>query len=207
MRSEPPDSAIAPLTPTDPPRSGELDAIFPEVYEELRRVAHRQMRVEASGHTLTTTALVHEAYLRLSSERGSAFENRAHFFASAGKAMRRILVDHARRRQAAKRGANAHPVSLSALDDAAQAISLPSDTSVSEGATVLMALDEALNDLAAVDARLARLVELRFFVGLSERETAEVLGVSPRTVTRDWVRVRAWLKNHLDAKARRDAGG
>ncbi len=175
----------------------ELDALFPAVYAELRRLAHRRLRSEADGHTLNTTALVHETYLRLSTQRGDAFENRQQFFALAARAMRRILVDYARRSRAGKRSVAQHPVSLSELEATDAPFSHASSAHVTERADLLMALDHALTRLSEIDERLARVVEYRFFVGLTEAETAELLGVTPRTVTRDWVRARGWLLTHL----------
>jgi RNA polymerase sigma factor (TIGR02999 family) len=173
----------------------DLDRLFPVVYEELRRLAHRRLRAESAGHTLSTTAVVHETYLKLASERANDFVNRAHFFALAARAMRRILIDYARRHGAQKRKAEGQRVSLDALD-----VADPSSitaTQIAERADALIALDIGLERLAAVDQRLARLVEYRFFTGLTEQETAALLEVSPRTVRRDWVRARGWLLNHL----------
>jgi RNA polymerase sigma factor (TIGR02999 family) len=172
--------------------SGDLDAIFPVVYAELRRLAHRRLGAEVPGHTFSTTALVHETYLKLAAERESDFGNRARFFALAARAMRRILVDYARRHRALKRGSAPAPVSLSELD-----IAKPPTDSAFDRAEVLIALDEALDRLNQVDARLARVVELRFFVGLTEGESADLLSVTQRTVARDWVRAKAWLRQHL----------
>jgi RNA polymerase sigma factor (TIGR02999 family) len=176
----------------------ELDEVFTTVYAELRRLAHRRLRSEAPGHTLNTTALVHETYLRLASQRGDIFGNRQHFFALAARAMRRILVDYARRARALKRPTAQQPVSLSALEASGAALAYPSGTGVAERADLLMALDEALTQLGGIDERLARVVEYRFFAGMTEAETAELLGVTPRTVARDWVRARGWLLTHLD---------
>jgi RNA polymerase sigma factor (TIGR02999 family) len=171
-----------------------LDAQFTAVYDELRRLARRRLRAEVAGHTLSTTALVHETYLRLTSHRAGAFANKQQFFALAARAMRRILVDHARRVWAQKRPTSGLAVSLSALE----ALGAANTSSAADRAELLMALDEAVTVLAEIDARLARVVEYRFFVGLTERETAELVGVTPRTVTRDWVRARAWLLARLD---------
>lgn len=184
-------------TTTDAAVARELDRRFATVYDEMRRLAHHRLRSEATGHTLSTTALVHETYLKLSSERGDAFRNREQFFALASRAMRRILVDYARRHHAAKRQGAQHPVSLAALESSGTALAEPSDADLSERADLLVALDDALTRLATIDERLARVVEYRFFSGLTERETAELLGVTPRTVTRDWVRARGWLLLHL----------
>lgn len=160
-----------------------FDAVFPVVYEQLRGMAHRQLRLEHVGHTLGTTALVHEAYLRLVDQRQSRFRDRAHFFAIAATAMRRILVDHARRHGALKRGAGARRVPLESVDLLA----------ADDRAELLVALDAALVRLGGLDARQAKVVECRFFGGLTEDETAEALGVSPRTVKRDWAKARSWL--------------
>jgi RNA polymerase sigma factor (TIGR02999 family) len=160
-----------------------FEAVFPVVYEQLRGMAHRQLRRENVGHTLGTTALVHEAYLRLVDQRQSRFRDRAHFFAIAATAMRRILVDHARRHGALKRGAGARRVPLESVDLLA----------ADDRADLLVALDAALVRLAGLDPRQAKVVECRFFGGLTEDETAEALGVSPRTVKRDWAKARSWL--------------
>lgn len=177
----------APDHATGPPEiPQEIDPLFSLVYDELRRAAHHQLRREGEGHTLCTTALVHEAYLRMAGQGTAAWRSRGHFMAAAAKAMRRVLVDHARRHLAAKRGGRPRQVSL---DDVALA--------VEEQAETLLALDSALGRLAALDERLARVVECRFFAGLSDEETAEVLGVTPRTVWRDWAKARGWLYREL----------
>jgi RNA polymerase sigma factor (TIGR02999 family) len=163
-----------------------LDRLMPVVYEELRQLARRYMAAERPGNTLQTTALIHEAYLRLIDQK-EAPKNRAHFFAMAAQAMRRILVDHARTRDAAKRGGGLPKVSL-------------------EGATLLLteqqevellALNDTLNELATVDPRKSRVVELRYFGGMSVEEAAEVLGVAPVTVMRDWRLAKAWILREL----------
>ena len=163
-----------------------LDEIFPVVYEELRRVAHRHLRGEGTGHTLGTTALVHEAYLELARLDHIRWPGRAYVLASASRAMRRILIDYAVARRAQKRGGG---VAAEPLDDAVAA-------AVSRG-DELLALDEALDRLTAVNARYARVVECRFFGGMSVEETAEALGTSPATVKRDWTVARAWLNREL----------
>jgi RNA polymerase sigma factor (TIGR02999 family) len=163
-----------------------LDRLFPLVYDELRRIAHRQLGRERPDHTLGTTALVHEAYLKLVDQTRAQLTDRAHFFAVAARAMRRILVDYARRHSAAKRGGAQARVSL---DDA----TLVAD----ERADTLVALDDALTRLAEVDDRLSRVVECRFFGGLTEEETAEALAVTARTVRRDWVKAKGWLAQEL----------
>ena len=165
---------------------GALDRLFPLVYQELGRIAHRQLGRERPDHTLGTTALVHEAYLKLVDQTRARWENRAQFFAVAARAMRRILVDYARRHGALKRGGAAAQVSLS---DA----TLVAD----QRADALVALDEALTRLAAVDERLCRVVECRFFGGLTEEETAEALELTARTVRRDWVKAKGWLHQAL----------
>lgn len=172
-----------PEPPAAPPVS--LDCLFPIVYDELRRVAHRQLSHELTGHTLGTTALVHEAYLRLHSGGGRAFTDRNHFFALSARAMRHVLVDCARRFQSACRGGGDVPL---ALDDRDLPLSRAEE---------LLDLDEALSRLEAVMPRQARVVEFRYFAGLGEREVAEVLGVTARTVRRDWVQARAWLYDAL----------
>lgn len=184
-----PSAGGAALPPT-PVGADALDRLMPLVYGELRRIAHRQLAAEAPGHTLSTTALVHEAYLKLADQTRAAWADRGQFFAIAAGAMRRILVDYARQHRALMRGGpNRRPVALDVLDE--------SGIAVAERAEELMALDEALERLARLDPRLARLVELRYFAGLTEPETAEVLGVSRRTVARDWVTARGWLYQEL----------
>ncbi|MEO8433716.1 MAG: sigma-70 family RNA polymerase sigma factor [Pyrinomonadaceae bacterium] len=163
-----------------------LDRLLPLVDRELHRLAHHYMRRENPGHTLQTTALVNEAYLKLIDQKNVHWKNRAHFFALAAQLMRRILVDHARRRQYAKRGGGAHKVSL---DDAML-------VSPKRGGD-LIALDEALDRLAAIDPRKGKIVELRFFGGLSVDETAEALQISSVTVMREWSMAKAWLYNSL----------
>ena len=161
------------------------DRLMPLVYEELRRMARRQMRGQRAGHTLQTTALIHEAYLRLVNESDVGWQNRAHFFGVAAKAMRHILVDHARSRQAAKRGGGARHVTL---DEAAVASAEPAE---------LVALDDALQSLAAFDQRKSQIVEFKYFGGLTVEEIAHVLRVSPETVARDWRLARGWLLREL----------
>jgi RNA polymerase sigma factor (TIGR02999 family) len=161
------------------------DRLVPLVYQELRRLAHHYMRGERPGHTLQTTALVNEMYLRLAGIDGLKWRDRAHFFAMAATLMRRVLVDYARQRARDKRGAG---VSVTSLDENAIA---------SQPAVDVVALDEALERLAAVDPQQSQVVELRFFAGLSVKETAEALGVSPATVKRDWATAKLWLFNEL----------
>jgi RNA polymerase sigma factor (TIGR02999 family) len=166
-----------------------LDELLPLVYQELHRLAARHLRRERGHHTLQTTALVHEAYLRLIDQKAAQWQNRAHFFAIAAQMMRRVLVDHARSRQYQKRGGGARRVSF---DEALEV----SD----ERAAEVVALDEALTALAEFDERKSRLVELRFFGGLSIEETAEVLGVSPGTVMRDWTLAKTWLQRQINKR-------
>jgi RNA polymerase sigma factor (TIGR02999 family) len=174
--------------------SGDQDALeklIPLVYDDLRRLARNYMHREPAGHTLQTTALIHEAYLRLIEQKDVKWQNRAHFFAISAQLMRRILVSMARARQAHKRGGEARQVSL----DEALVIS-------EERAEEWVALDEALDALAALDPRRSRVVELRYFGGLSVEETAEVLKISPDTVMREWKRAKAWLYSELSKTVR-----
>jgi RNA polymerase sigma factor (TIGR02999 family) len=161
-----------------------LERLLPLVERELHRLAHHYMSRESAGRTLQTTELVNEAYLRLVDQKNVRWQNRAHFFAISAETMRRILVDHARRRSRRKRGGGAYTISL---DETALVSPKPSAN--------LVALDDALKKLSAFDARKARVVELRFFGGLNVEETAAVLGISPNTVVRDWRTARAWLYN------------
>jgi RNA polymerase sigma-70 factor (ECF subfamily) len=167
---------------------GALDHLTPIVYKELRTLAQRHMRGERTGHSLQATALVNEAYLRLVDYKRMRWQNRAHFFAVSAQLMRRILVDHARRHNL-KRGAGFQQVSI----DDSIAIAKP-------GGEDLVALDDALQDLARLDPRKAQVIELRFFGGLSVEETAEVLKVSAVTVMRDWSTARAWLYRELKGR-------
>jgi RNA polymerase sigma factor (TIGR02999 family) len=168
--------------------AGVVDRLYPLVYEELRRIAHRALRGERTGHTLGTTGLVHEAYLGLVDQTRLEYRDRAHFYGIAARAMRHILVDYARRHGAAKRGGNQRAI---ALDEAILA--------VEDRAEALLALDEALGELETVDPRLGQVVQCRFFGGLTEEETGEVLGVTARTVRRDWLKAKGWLYHHLSA--------
>jgi RNA polymerase sigma-70 factor, ECF subfamily len=168
------------------------DRLLPLVYEQLRRAAHRHMMGEAKGHTLSATVLVHEAYLRLAGPRAVPWANRAHFYAAAAEAMRRILIDHARAKAAAIRGgpgARRAALSLTALPDLA---------SESESAGFLI-LNEAIVRLEGVDKDAAEVVRLRYFAGLSIEQTAAALGVSPPTVKRTWAFARGWLKEAIEA--------
>jgi RNA polymerase sigma-70 factor (ECF subfamily) len=174
-------------------KQGALDELLPLVYDELHRVAARCMRREQRSHTLQATALVHEAYLRLIDQTRVQWQNRAHFLGVAAQMIRRILVDYARAKQAAKRGGKAMRL---LLDDA---VGMPTRREVD-----IVRLDDALHDLGRIDPQQARIVELRFFTGLSIEETAEALSISPATVKRDWVVARAWLFRELSRRA--DAG-
>ena len=166
-----------------------LDQLLPVVYRELHRQAERLMRSQPPGHTLQTTALVHEAYLRLAIRDRPEWNGRAHFFGVAAKAMRSILVDHARSRGAAKRGGGAHAVTLSNLED-------------TDGQDLdVLELDDALERLAELDPRKGSLVELRYFAGLNIEEAAESLGISPATAKREWRLARAWLRRELDRES------
>ena len=165
---------------------GALEKLTPRVYRTLRRIAGYQLRNERAGNSMQATALVHEAYLELIDVTNVDWQHRAHFFAVSAEIMRHILLDRARRRVAAKRGGSAERVSLDELPD------------LSGGrAAELVALDDALNTLGGIDARKARVVELRFFGGLSVEETAQVLAISPETVMRDWKFARSWLHAEL----------
>ena len=179
-------------------RSGQSDAVdrlFSAVYDELRRVARHQIRREREGHTLDTTALVHEAYFRLVDQTRTDWVDRAQFFAIASRVMRRILVDHARRRRSGKRGGARVAVTLGAADDGDAATLTVAD----ERAGTLLDVDEALTRLAERENRLARVVECRFFGGLTDAETGEVLGLTERTVQRDWAKAKKWLYQELRA--------
>ncbi len=164
-----------------------LEELAPLVYDELRWLAHRQLQQEYGPRTLSTTALVHEAYLKLVNAPNLPAQNRRHFYASAAKAMRHIMISEARRRGAAKRGSG---VAALALDNA--------EVSIDEVSAELLSLDAALTRLESQDERLARVVEYRFFAGLTVDETAEVIEVSPRTVKRDWRLARAWLFREMN---------
>jgi RNA polymerase sigma factor (TIGR02999 family) len=169
---------------------GALDRLLPLVYDELRRLAGRSLQRERAGHTLQATGLVHEAYLRLVDQRRVEWKERAQFFAVAARIMRRILVDHARRRNAEKRGGGAVKETL--------------DDWLAPGATDgvdVLALDEAMQRLEAIDSRQSRIVEMRFFAGLTVEEVADVLQVSPATVKNDWRVARAWLFGELQGRA------
>jgi RNA polymerase sigma factor (TIGR02999 family) len=170
-------------------RAEALDELMPLVYDELHRMAKHYMSSQPRDHTLQATALINEAYVKLSDKKESVWQDRAHFFAIASTAMRHILVDHARSRNADKRGGNTQIV---ALDDVAEISS--------ERAAEMVALDDALKLLSAEDARKGRVVELRYFGGLSVDETAEVLKISPETVVRDWRFSKSWLLRELSGQ-------
>ena len=166
-----------------------LDSLMPIVYDELRRLARHHLRRERAGHTLQTTALVNQAYLRLVDQRKVQWQNRAHFFALSAQLMRRILLDHARRRHKAKRGGDAVRVSL---DESAIV--------TGERDAQLIALDDALRRLEEVDERKSKVVELRFFGGLNIDETAEAMRISPATVRREWSMAKAWLYREISGE-------
>ncbi len=162
------------------------DQLFPLVYEELRRMARRYMRRQPSGHTFQTTELIHEAYLKLANQEEKSWQNRAHFFGVAAKAMRHILVDYARSKQSQKRG------------DWKARVTLGENVAIStESSDEMVALDDALKQLSTLDARKSRVVELKFFGGLNIEEIAEVLKISDKTVKRDWSFARTWLLRQL----------
>jgi RNA polymerase sigma factor (TIGR02999 family) len=166
--------------------SAALDQLLPKVYKELRRLANHYLRGERTGHTLQPSDLVHEAYLRLADEKQIDWRNRAHFFGIAAVRMRHILVEHARRRQSAKRGGGEYRLSLSEVDARTQNREVD-----------LLALDDALRSLEALDRQKGRIVELRYFGGLTIEETAHALKISPATVKRDWSMARAWLRSEI----------
>jgi len=170
-----------------------LAELIPHVYDELRRLAAYHLRQERTNHTLQATALVHEAYMRLVDQRRVDWKNRSHFFGVAAHLMRRILLMHARRHHAAKRGGSAKPISL---NDAV--------VFTREQSADLVALDELLNRLSVLDPQQARVVELRFFAGLSVEETADLMGMSTATVKRDWAMAKAWLAREMGAAASRE---
>ena len=171
-------------------RGGEkaaLDSLMPLVYSELRRIAQHYLNNERPDHTLQSTALVHEAYVRLTGQALPQWQNRAHFFAVAAQLMRQILVDYARSHRASKRGGNVYKMALDEAEEQPQVFDVD-----------IIALDDALKSLADMDSQQSKVVELKFFGGLSIEDTADVLGVSPSTVKRDWVTARAWLYRELD---------
>jgi RNA polymerase sigma factor (TIGR02999 family) len=165
---------------------GAVEQVFPVIYDELRRLAHRQLMREAPGQTIGTTALVHEAYLKLIDQTRVEWAGRAHFMAIAATAMRRILIDRARSRGSLKRGGGLQPIPIESVELAAE-----------ERADLLLALDEALTRLHALDARQAQVVECRYFGGMTEEETAAALGIGLRTVKRDWAKAKSWLFSEI----------
>lgn len=169
-------------------RHDAMDRLFPIIYDELHRIAHAQLRRERDDHTLNATALVHEAYMKLVDITRVEWRDRAHFLSMAARAMRRILIDYARQHGRQRRGGGVQPVTL---DEALVAADQQADT--------LLAIDAALERLGELNERLVRLVECRFFGGLTEEETAEALGVNVRTVRRDWVKARGWLERELSS--------
>lgn len=171
-----------------------LDQLTPVVYDELRRLAASYMRRERQDHTLQSTALVNEAYLKLVDQKNVVWQNRAHFFGIAAQMIRRILVDHARAHKAEKRGGGAGVLSLD------EAIGVPEKRDIE-----ILSLNDALTRLTELDPQQGRIVELRFFTGLSIEETAEVVGVSPATVKREWAAARAWLFREISRKAEGEA--
>ena len=189
MNASPPDSVTQLLIRSSRGDRAALDEMLPLVYGELRRLANYYLKKERRGHTLQPTALVHEAYMRLVDQRQVDWKNRAQFFGLAAEMMRRILINHARDRMAAKRGSDAQRVSLSAIAE----FTPKRDTD-------LVDLDEALNQLTAMDERKSRIVELKFFGGLTTEEIAEVLQVSVATVKREWSLARAWLLRWMKDK-------
>jgi len=186
--AEPRDRITALLLELERGDARAADHLVPLVYDELRRIASRQLRREAEGHTLSPTALVHEAYLRLVDQTRVQWVNRAQFFAVAARLMRRVLLDHARRVGAAKRGGGWKRMELEGAEIA-----------VEERAAELIALDDALEKLAALNPRLSQVVECRFFGGMTEEETAAALGVTDRTVRRDWIKAKGFLHQALPA--------
>lgn len=166
------------------------DRLFPLVYDELRRIAHYQLGRQRGGHTLDTTGLVHEAYLKLVDQSSASYEDRAHFLGISARAMRQVLIDYARRHNAAKRGGDWQRIPLD-----------ESKIAVKERAGMLLALDEALTRLSELNSRMARVVECRFFGGMTEEETGTALGITDRTVRRDWTKARMWLYGEIHGDA------
>ena len=186
-----PETSANPPLADAPNGNAAVAAMFPLIYAELRRQAHRHLEAEPTGHTLSTTDLVHEAYLRLADQRTVDWSNRAHFMAIAAIAMRRILVDYARARGTRKRGGEFERLPAEFADLA-----------VEGRADLIVALDEALDRLRSFDERQARVVECRFFGGMTEEETAEALGIGLRTAKRDWAKARSWLYGEIYADGR-----
>jgi RNA polymerase sigma factor (TIGR02999 family) len=186
MPEHPPATVTALLLRARSGDSSALADVFPLIYDELRRLAGQQLRREPDGHTLSPTALVHEAYMRLVDYSRVEWANRAHFLAIASTAMRRILVDHARAHRSLKRGGGLKPVSIDAIEIGAE-----------DRADQLVAIDEALERLRQVEPRQAQVVECRFFGGMTEEETAQALDIGVRTVKRDWARAKTWLHREV----------
>jgi len=176
--------------------------LVPLVYEELRVMARRRLRRERDSHTLNTTGLVHETYLRLAEQRNVHWQDRSQFFAIAARVMRRVLIDYARQHQADKRGGRAPTITLERVEEAMEGDAIAGEmrsySIADERAELLIILDDALSRLAAVDERTAQVVECRFFGGLTEEETATALGVTARTVRRDWMKAKDWLRRELE---------
>jgi RNA polymerase sigma factor (TIGR02999 family) len=191
MECEPPSEITQLLQDWRDGNGKALDILLPRVYKELRRLARRQLRKERPDHTLQSAALVHEAYLRLVGVSPPQWESRTHFFAIAAQLMRQILVDYARRHGAAKRGGSVYKLSLE------DAMATPQQERLD-----IVALDDALHALARIDERQSRVVELRFFAGLSLNEISKVLEIAPATVQRDWTAARAWLHRELSRERR-----
>ncbi len=194
MMNEDPPADSTPPGPNGSPRAGSSDAFFAQVYDELRAIAHARMQGERTGHTLQSTELVHEAYLRLYPGETVAWRNRAHFFAAAAEAMRRILIERARARGRVKRGGDSGGKPAAKLSLDIQEVAAIADDRDPEA---VLALDCAIERLAERDARAAQIVTLRFYAGLSVEEVAETLEVTSRTVLRDWGFARAWLHHQL----------
>lgn len=182
----PPEPPFAPSPDSVPHGVDGVHRLFPLVYEQLRRMASSHLSREATGHTLTTTDLVHEAYLQLAGQARAQWQSRAHFTSVAAMAMRRILVDHARAHRTVKHGGTLKRVPLESINAV-----------VGDRADLLVTLDEALNRLRELDERQVRVVECRFFGGMTEDETAQALSISPRTAKRDWAKARSWLYQEL----------
>jgi RNA polymerase sigma factor (TIGR02999 family) len=188
-----PSSDLGVTPPVNASGRDSLDRLFVLIEDELRGVAHRRLAAERDGHTLSTTALVHEAYLKLANQERVQWSDRGHVFALAAQAMRRILIDYARRHRRIRERVRYDSAEASATDGDARAVQLAAEQRSEE----LIALDEALVRLSAFDERLGRVVECRFFAGYTEEETAGALGVTPRTVARDWVKAKEWLYKEL----------
>jgi RNA polymerase sigma factor (TIGR02999 family) len=178
-----------------PANRAALNNLWLGAEDELRRVAHRRLELERDGHTLNTTALVNEVYLKLAGQRNVKWQDRGHFFALAARAMRRLLIDYARRHKPVKDRVRYDSIDASTLNDDARGRAI--QLAATERGEELIALDDALGRFAEVDERAARVVECRFFAGYTEEETADALGVTPRTVARDWVKAKAWLYHDL----------